>query len=272
MTRRVDAYTPRRHLPEIGTRFELPVLTGVPRHLDAVKILFMSATGPGIEKMIVALSDEDLLAKMKNFEDHFVERKTAKDDKDWLKTVVAFANSAPVGVPCVLYIGVRDSGDIETPQVDLDDVQKRFNSKLQKAFPRVPYTLKILSAGELQALAVIVLGSELRPHFAGPSYVRRGSQSLPASEEQFAGLISSRNSKTYTILSFKGKPIKVIYRYRRGHGVDETEWRNNPTVVFCNQWWVTVRQDGGALFTFPLEDVTLSFDHELNSLLLYVSR
>lgn len=39
-----------------------------------------------------------------------------KDDKDWKKTAVAFANSVPVGLPAVLYIGVRDNGEIETPQ------------------------------------------------------------------------------------------------------------------------------------------------------------
>jgi predicted HTH transcriptional regulator len=50
---------------------------------------------------------------MRNFEDHFVERKTAKDEKDRLKTVVAFANSAPFGYPSILFIGVKNSGEIE---------------------------------------------------------------------------------------------------------------------------------------------------------------
>ena len=57
-------------------------------------------------EITVALSDADLLARMKNFEDHLVERKTVKDEKDWKKTAVAFANSVPVGLPAVLYIGV----------------------------------------------------------------------------------------------------------------------------------------------------------------------
>jgi len=64
----------------------------------------------------VDLSDVDLLARMKNFEDHLVERKTIKDEKDWKKAAVAFANSVPIGLPAVLYIGVRDNADIETPQ------------------------------------------------------------------------------------------------------------------------------------------------------------
>jgi predicted HTH transcriptional regulator len=62
---------------------------------------------------MVELSDADLLSKLKNCEDAFVERKTAADNKDWLKTVVAFANSTPIGYPAVLFIGVKDEGTIE---------------------------------------------------------------------------------------------------------------------------------------------------------------
>jgi len=156
---------------------------------------------------MLQLTEADLLARMKNFEDHFVERKVSGDEKDWLKTIVAFANSAPVGLPCVLYIGVKDSGEIETPQKNLDEIQRRFNSKVERAYPRVPYVPKIITENGRQALAIIVPGSELRPHFAGPSFVRVGSETREASDEQFDQLIATRNSKAHTILSFKGKQL-----------------------------------------------------------------
>jgi predicted HTH transcriptional regulator len=136
--------------------------------------------------MIVDMSDTDLLSRMRNFEDHLVERKTAKDEKDWKKTAVPFANSVPVGLPAVLYIGVRNNGEIETPQTNLDDIQKKFNAQMQRVYPRIAYVPKIIAEGERQALAVIIPGSELRPHFAGLSYVRKGSETFEASEEQFA--------------------------------------------------------------------------------------
>jgi hypothetical protein len=41
----------------------------------------------------VPLTDADLLLKLKNFEDNFVERKTCGDGKNWLRAVVGFANS-----------------------------------------------------------------------------------------------------------------------------------------------------------------------------------
>ena len=59
--------------------------------------------------MAVELSDTELLAKMRRFEDHFVERKTANDKKDWLKTLVAFANSTPRVGSCIVGFGACPS-------------------------------------------------------------------------------------------------------------------------------------------------------------------
>jgi predicted HTH transcriptional regulator len=67
-------------------------------------------------------SDQELLLKLRNFEDNFVERKTISDNKDWLKTVVAFANSVPIGYPAILFISVKNDGTIRD-SVNLDKLQ-----------------------------------------------------------------------------------------------------------------------------------------------------
>ena len=126
----------------------------------------------------VDLNDADLLARMRNFEDHMVERKTIKDESDWKRAAVSFANSVPVGLPAVLYIGVRDNGEIETPQRNLEEVAKKFNKHMEKVYPRVAYVPKVISSDGRQALAVIIPGSDSRPHFAGLAYVRRGPESV----------------------------------------------------------------------------------------------
>jgi hypothetical protein len=54
------------------------------------------------------LSDEDLARLRKSAENHFVERKSFGDwKKDVVKTLVAFANSLPIGQPGFLFIGLR---------------------------------------------------------------------------------------------------------------------------------------------------------------------
>ena len=222
----------------------------------------------------VDLSEADLLARMKNFEDHLVERKTVRDDKDWKKTAVAFANSVPVGLPAVLYIGVRDNGEIEAPQPNLDEAQKRFNTQMTRVYPRIAYVPKIISDGGRQALAVIVPGSDLRPHFAGLSYVRKGSVTEEASEEQFSELIVQRNSKAALILKSKGNIVTVINKSAVGHPHPyESLWPPTTVLVDCNQFYVTLQAKNTDVPTsIPLTSVEVNFDNLHRRLQLEILR
>jgi len=207
------------------------------------------------------LTDEDLIARLRNFEDHFVERKTSGDDKyDWIKTAVAFANSAPIDFPCVLYIGVKNNGDVEEKQVDLDGLQKKFNKEMAFVYPRIPYLPKVLNIDGRQCLAVIVSGSPERPHFTGLAYVRRGSQTVDASEEQFAGLIAQRNTVAYQILLWRDRTVSFYMTKRDG---DSPYTGSSFTIVDCNQFYVTLEKEG-TMLSFALRNVDLSFDHRNN--------
>jgi predicted HTH transcriptional regulator len=175
--------------------------------------------------------------------------------------VVAFANSTPIGLPAVLYIGVRDNGEIETPQRNLDEAQKRFNVQMQKVYPRIAYVTKIISENGLQALAVIVPGSEWRPHFAGLSYVREGSETKEASERLFEEMISQRSSKAAAILKWKGKPVSVLNRTGQSTiYFSETAWNEITRVVFSDQFYVTLQTNTDPPLSFPLSRVEINFD------------
>ena len=146
---------------------------------------------------MIELSNQDLLARLRSDEDHFTERKTFKDRNGWLRTAVAFANSAPIGWPGILFIGVTRDGRIETPAPDLDNLQRKdLGNEFARAYPPFYYLPKIVmdETGQ-QCLAVLVPGSAERPHFTGKSYVRVGSESMEASESQFVELITQRQSK-----------------------------------------------------------------------------
>ena len=52
---------------------------------------------------------------------------------------------------------------------------------------------------------MIVAGSSRRPHFAGPPYVRRGSESLRMTDEEFAQALAWRSSKAARILEYLGR-------------------------------------------------------------------
>jgi len=221
-------------------------------------------------RIAVELNEADLLARMRNFEDHLVERKTVKDEKDWKKTAVAFANSVPVGLPAVLYIGVRDNGEIETPQQNMDEAQRKFNRQMEKVYPRIAYVPKIISDNGRQALAVIIPGSELRPHFAGLSYVRKGSESIEASEDQFSELIAARTAKTREILKWKDKVV-TVHQLNVEDAVHVLGRIGSTVEMFvqdCNSLYVTLRQSG--LSSYPLRNVDISFDHSKSRLALEI--
>jgi len=220
---------------------------------------------------MVELNDEELLLRLKNFEDNFVERKTSGDSKDRLKTVVAFANSTPIGYPALLYIGVKNDGSPEEKTVDLDSLQKKFAEKVTEVYPLPYFLTKVLLVDGKQVLAVIVPGSSDRPHFAGQAYTREGSRTVVASKLQFEELIASGNSKACAILEWKGREITVVFiagpsNYRASGPIQRNAIG---TVISCNQFYVTVQVKEGRE-SYPLERVLVSFSDPYNRLELVV--
>jgi predicted HTH transcriptional regulator len=124
----------------------------------------------------ISISDQDLLAKLTDTENTFIERKTVSDSKGWLKTAVAFANSCPVGYPGFLFVGVNDDGTIQRHgnPVNFEEKQKEVSARIRSAWPPIYHLIKTHRKDAGEFLAVIVPGSALRPHFSGPSYVRVG--------------------------------------------------------------------------------------------------
>lgn len=67
----------------------------------------------------VELADHDILLRLKNIEDSTVERKTANDYRDCLKTAVAFSNSLPVDDPGIIFVGVGNDGRSKTTKTSI---------------------------------------------------------------------------------------------------------------------------------------------------------
>jgi predicted HTH transcriptional regulator len=207
-------------------------------------------------------SDQELLIRLSNFEDQFVERKSSRNPKGWLQTIVAFANSSPIGYPGVLFIGVTDNGVPES-QTNLESLQKTVGEIASAAYPPIYILPRIADVNGIQVLAVIVPGSENRPHFAAKAFIREGTQTKEASEEQFRSLIAQRNSAAYEIQKWIGKGISFYMTERYG---DETHHGTGFTVIDCNQFYVTLQYGTNSPQSFPLSRVGLTFDHNRHRL------
>src|SRR6266436_1000439 len=206
------------------------------------------------EDLRIPVTDEELFLKLVSTEDNFVERKRFSDHKDWTRTVVGFANSCPIGYPGILFIGAYDNGMFEQTreQVNLDSLQKSLTTLIAEIWPPIYFISRVLRKDGQELLAVLVPGSLQRPHFAGHSYVRVGSETKKASDEQFDKLILQRSSKARELEKMIGQQIYwEMVGGRAGNA--------NATMLACNQFFITV--DGGTYQRcWPLEWVTISFD------------
>jgi hypothetical protein len=201
---------------------------------------------------------------LRTAEDHFVERKTLGDSKDWLKTAVAFANSSPIGFPAVLYLGVTDEGVIQDG-VDLDSVQRSFSEKVSRAYPPIACYPRILRADGKPFLAIVIPGSEERPHFAGQAYAREGPKTIVSSQAQFERLIASRQSKVYELLKWKEKVVHAQWYGPTPWGGKSLTRYGGYHVVDCNQFYVTLSAPtSGQLESVPLRRIDISYLHEAN--------
>jgi predicted HTH transcriptional regulator len=158
----------------------------------------------------MALTDVDILARLVATEDGTAERKTFSDNRDWIKAAVAFSNSLENDQPGVLFVGVFNDGRIQDQgTTNFEELQKRISGELSNIYPPIYPTILVREKEGKRFIAVIVYGSPERPHFAGKSYIRDGTQTKEASETNIQEFIARRNSNVAEILKWRNKAVTL---------------------------------------------------------------
>jgi hypothetical protein len=210
-----------------------------------------------------SLTEEALILRLRSAEHDFVERKPRNQQGDWLQTAVAFANSAPIGYPAVLYVGVSDDGEPQQNVDQLENLGKSVSAAIEKAYPAIyRHTVPLHFPDGRGCLAVVIPGSELRPHFAGRSYIRDGPQTKEASEDQFSIFIAERNSKARELLKWRGKDIEVRTFYANGSSTPGSDVIKERT-----QFYLLLTNNSLAI---PLERVSISYNDSRKALMLEI--
>ncbi len=143
----------------------------------------------------------ELFGRLRDFEDQFTERKLeGAGSPAFKKALVAFANSLPPNRTGVLFVGMADNGTV-SGVADPDKLQRTLRNLAEtECYPPIYIDLEVLTPSEGTVIAAIVHYSERRPHFAGPAYVRRGSESIAATEEIYRDLLLSQDDKRRFLL------------------------------------------------------------------------
>lgn len=134
---------------------------------------------------------------------------------------------------------------------------------MQAPYPPIYYLTKILERDGKQFLAVIIPGSPDRPHFSGPSYVRRGSHTFVASEVDYPQMIASRLDKARELLAWKHKAISVDHmRTEHIHSLGPVASQQEMTIVDCNGFFATFKYGGSYYQSVPLKRIEISYDND----------
>lgn len=238
----------------------------------------------------MSVFDEEIRRRLKDVEDHFTERKEAPQEHPMREAITAFANTAIPEKPGIIYVGVRDRGEIVGGD-NMDSWQQKISSWAASCFPPINVIPVALSIDGKNILAVVVPASPARPHFAKAAYIRKGARNEMASQQEIDEWIAYRNSKVRIILEWKGRDITIINieppdppildkRDRitsamlgRGLGarymysVSDGQYR----LVDCNNYWVTVKNlNTSSTETIPLTIIDLKMDDEKHQLTLLV--
>jgi len=219
------------------------------------------------------------------WEDNLLERKVESDLKDLPKTIVAFANSVRPGHIAVILIGERDDGTVAGVS-NPDNIQKRVREECDKIYPPVLWRA---AAYEIEGKACVRIEIEYSndtPHFGGPAWIRKGSETIKASDECFQKLIDLRSSLVRELSMWIGKEITIYadestvpkeitreffgkFTYLFSH-----RWSGETiaTIVSVNSFWVTFQsnsEDGTK--SEPLSKLTLTFDDKRNQLKIIIA-
>lgn len=227
--------------------------------------------------------NEELIQRLLSKEDGFTERKPeGAGARDFKETLVAFANSVPEDKTAILYIGVSNDGKplgVQNP----DSLQKTIRKICEKdCYPPIKFQSQVINSEGKDILAVTIPFSSNRPHFAGPGYIRRGSENVVVSEEMFQELIDSRTNKVAEILKWKNKIVTVAVQgkllgsplypidkqYRGIYKTHECE------ILECNSHYVKMKDFSGSYaqdVNEPLSYIKLNYDEKKGRLMLIVS-
>ncbi len=211
------------------------------------------------------------------WEDALLERKLESDQRDFLKTFVAFANSVRPDHTAVVLIGERDDGSVQGVS-NPDEMQKKVRKECERIYPSIVWRLKVYEKDGKHCIRVEIEYSGETPHFGDAAWIRRGSENIRASDELFQTLIDLRSGKVRELSKWLGKEIIVGAdpgTTRRGimDANDFPRWSGYmPAILYAvNSHWVTFNVvEINGMRSEPIEKLMLSWADEKQCLLVLV--
>jgi hypothetical protein len=206
------------------------------------------------------------------WEDGLLERKLESDQKDFLKTFVAFANSVRPGHTATVLIGERDDGSVQGVS-NPDEMQKKVRRECERIYPDIVWRQAVYARDGKHCVRVEIEYSGDTPHFGGAAWIRRGSETVKASEQMFQRLIELRSSVIRELAQWVGNEI-VIEGDHGSVGFDERIRTGHPRwagtfpakLLSVNKFWITFEMENPSkrgVYSEPIEKLMLAASGKL---------
>jgi hypothetical protein len=210
-------------------------------------------------------------------EDSLREKKVESDLKDLLKTLVAFANSVAPGDQATIFIGEQDDGTVQGVS-NPDSIQKNVKREADRIYPEIYFKTEVYERDGRKCVRVDIRHNGLAPHFGGAAWVRKGSESVKATESLYQQMVELRQDKMRVLLQWLGKDVTVEGIHAKAVSVGlhySHEWSSgvkSATLEAVNMHWVTFKlyEAPRVLKSEPMEKLLLSWDDDRNRLKVLV--
>lgn len=181
---------------------------------------------------------------------------------------MAFANSVRPGHVATVLIGERNDG---TPEdIDPDVIQKAVRMEIDKIYPQIIWRSSVYEKAGKQCVRVEIEHSGDTPHFGGAAWVRKGSETIPATVQEFQRLIDLRSSLVFELDQWIGKVVTVESRIAFANRTTRLEIEEG-VLTLVNRFYVTVTP-GNRSLSYPLKALTICWDDNKGRLKLIIER
>jgi hypothetical protein len=208
------------------------------------------------------MTDDEIFQRLFDHEDNWTERKQAHQTDEIRKTLVAFANSLPENEKAILFVGVSEKFAV----VGIGDNPSKTQMSIRKSaeewcYPPIKHQIRSLKHEGHNFLAVIIETSHEKPHFAGPAFVRKGSESTNASGPEFQEMIASRSSQAWPLIEARRRKERVtVIHYPLGRSSEYQHMSNvltNCEIEEVTPHWVRFQSISGPI-PAPISAITVA--------------
>jgi hypothetical protein len=206
-------------------------------------------------------------------EDHLLERKTERSLKDLRRTAVAFANSVRPDHTATILIGESNDGSV-LGVTNPDRLQRDVRSELDEIYPPIEWRQVVYEKEGKSCIRIEIEYSGKTPHFGSSSWIRKGSETVKASDEMLQRLIEFRSSKVRELNLWLNKTVTVSWSMVSAYApVELVNWGNfTCDIARVNQFFVTFARHGESRNrSEPIQWLDLSWDDGNNRLRIYVN-